>query len=100
MHKMKSNIPHLLGYTCTVCQRHYPYEEEMLTCPQCGESGILDIDYDYDVIRQALSRESLRHDHDNSMWRYKALLPLEDRDYKDFLRVGWTPLYPSLRLGH
>ncbi|NLA95648.1 MAG: threonine synthase [Clostridiaceae bacterium] len=72
----------------------------MLTCPQCGESGILDIDYDYDVIRQALSRESLRHDHDNSMWRYKALLPLEDRDYKDFLRVGWTPLYPSLRLGH
>ena len=81
MHKMKSNFPLLLGYTCTVCQRHYPYEEEMLTCPQCGESGILDIDYDYDVIRQALSRESLRHDHDNSMWRYTALLQLEARDY-------------------
>ncbi len=100
MPKIKSNVPHLLGYTCTICQRHYPYREEMLTCPQCGESGILDIDYDYDVIRQALSRESLRHDHDNSMWRYKALLPLEDREYKDFLRVGWTPLYPSLRLVH
>ncbi len=100
MPKTKSNVPHLLGYTCTICKRHYPYREEMLTCPQCGESGILDIDYDYDVIRQALSRESLRHDHDNSMWRYKALLPLEDREYKDFLRVGWTPLYPSLRLVH
>ena len=100
MPKTKSNIPHLLGYTCTICKRHYPYREEMLTCPQCGESGILDIDYDYDVIRRALSRESLRHDHDNSMWRYKALLPLEDREYKDFLRVGWTPLYPSLRLVH
>ncbi len=99
MPKTKSDIPHLLGYTCTICQRHYPYQQEMLTCPQCGETGILDIDYDYDVIRQAISRESLRGDHDNSMWRYKALLPLEDRQYKDFLRVGWTPLYPSLRLG-
>lgn len=95
----KSNIPHLLGYTCTLCQRHYPYEEEMLTCPACGETGILDIDYDYDIIKKNISKTSLRQDHDNSMWRYKALMPLEDREYTDFLRVGWTPLYKSLRLG-
>ncbi|NLA71691.1 MAG: threonine synthase [Clostridiaceae bacterium] len=71
----------------------------MLTCPDCGETGILDIDYDYDVIRKNISRDSLKDDHDNSMWRYKALMPLEDRDYGTFLRVGWTPLYRSLRLG-
>jgi threonine synthase len=99
MPKNKSKIPHLLGYTCTLCQRHYPYREEMLTCPECGETGILDIDYDYDIIREFVSRERLRRDHDNSMWRYKALLPLAERDYSGFLRVGWTPLYPSLRLG-
>ncbi|HZK28728.1 MAG TPA: pyridoxal-phosphate dependent enzyme, partial [Clostridia bacterium] len=95
----KSNIPHFLGYTCTICHRHFPYEREMLTCPDCGEIGILDIDYDYDIIRKHISRDSLKDDHDNSMWRYKALMPLEDRDYTSFLRVGWTPLYRSLRLG-
>lgn len=99
MPRTKSDIPHLAGYTCTLCHRHYPYVEEMLTCPHCGETGILDIDYDYGVIRRAFSKESLARDRDNSMWRYKALLPLEDREYDSFLRVGWTPLYASLRLG-
>ena len=99
MPKTKSNIPHLLGYTCTLCHKQYPYEEEMLTCPACGETGLLDIDYDYDVIRRHFSRETLKSDHDKSMWRYKALFPLEDREYSSFLRVGWTPLYRSLRLG-
>lgn len=99
MPRTKSNIPHLLGYTCTLCDRHYPYKEEMLTCPHCGEKGILDIDYDYDLISHRLSRESLSRDPDRSMWRYKALMPLEDREYGTFLRVGWSPLYSSLRLG-
>ena len=71
----------------------------MLTCPDCGEKGILDILYDYDEIKKNVSRESLAQDHTNSMWRYKAFLPLQDRDYTPFLRVGWTPLYESLRLG-
>ena len=98
MPQTKSEIPQLTGYTCTLCRQHYPYQEEMLTCPQCGETGILDIDYDYDLIGRSLNRDSLRRDQDRSMWRYKALLPLEDRDYSDFLRIGWTPLYRSLRL--
>ena len=97
MPQTKSEIPQLTGYTCTLCRQHYPYQEEMLTCPQCGETGILDIDYDYDLIGRSLNRDSLRRDQDRSMWRYKALLPLEDRDYSDFLRIGWTPLYRSLR---
>ena len=95
--KEKANIPHLIGYI-TVCHRHYPYEEELLTCPDCGDTAILDIDYDYDVISQNVSREPQK-DHTNSMWRYKAFLPLGERDYSSSLRVGWTPLYRSLRLG-
>jgi len=96
--KKKSNIPHLLGYTCTICHRHFPYEEELLTCPVCGDTAILDIDYDYDIIRRHVSRESLGRDHTNSMWRYKAFLPLAERDFTSSLRVGWTPLYRSIRL--
>ena len=91
--------PHVRSYICTLCHKEYPYDAEMLTCPDCGEKGILDILYDYDEIRKNVSRESLAQDHTNSMWRYKAFLPLQDRDFSPFLRVGWTPLYESLRLG-
>ncbi len=97
--KQQAVLPHVRGYKCTLCHKEFPYDAEMLTCPDCGEKGILDILYDYDEIRKNVSRESLAQDHTNSMWRYKAFLPLQDRDFTPFLRVGWTPLYESLRLG-
>ncbi len=92
-------MQHILGYKCTLCGVELPYTERM-TCPHCGEKGILDIVFDYNYIKNhTLSREGLAQCRDNSMWRYKALMPLEDRDFSPFLRVGWTPLYPSNRLG-
>lgn len=92
-------MQHILGYRCTLCGAELPYTERM-TCPHCGEKGILDIVFDYAYIKKhLLSRESLAACRDNSMWRYKALMPLKDRDFSPFLRVGWTPLYPSRRLG-
>lgn len=92
-------MQHILGYRCTLCGAELPYTERM-TCPHCGEKGILDIIFDYAYIKKnLLSRESLAACRDNSMWRYKALMPLKDRDFSPFLRVGWTPLYPSWRLG-
>ena len=33
------------------------------------------------------------------MFRYAPLTPVRPRDFSRFLRVGWTPLYPSNRLG-
>ncbi len=91
-------MDNLAGYTCTLCGVRLPYNESM-TCPHCGEKGILDILFDYDYIKKHLNRASLASDRTNSMWRYAALLPLEPRDFSPFLRVGWTPLYPSNRLG-
>lgn len=91
-------MQHILGYTCTLCGAELPYTERM-TCPHCGEKGILDIVFDYNYIKKnLLSKESLANCRDNSMWRYKALMPLKDRDFSSFLRVGWTPLYPSQSL--
>ncbi len=87
------------GYRCTICHKEYPFEPELMTCPACGEKGILDIVYDYPEIKKVLSRESLKSDHDNSMWRYRALMPVRGEGLEDFLRIGWTPLYRSLRLG-
>lgn len=88
------------GYRCTICGREFPFEPERMTCPHCGEKGILDILYDYDEIARELTRESLAACRDNSMWRYRALMPVADSvDVSRFLRIGWTPLYESLSLG-
>ncbi|MEG1524894.1 MAG: threonine synthase [Clostridia bacterium] len=88
------------GYRCTICGKEYPFGPELMTCPACGEKGILDILYDYSEIKKSFSRETLKNDHDNSMWRYRALMPLADRGFECFLRIGWTPLYESMRLGN
>ena len=93
-------MPRIAGYRCTICGREFPFGPELMTCPDCGEKGILDILYDYDEVGRALTRESLAACRDNSMWRYRALLPVGDGvDVSRFLRIGWSPLYRSLSLG-
>lgn len=89
---------HIAGVRCTICGKVMPYEEQM-TCPHCGEKGILDILFDYDYIKKDFTRERLAQNRDNSMFRYAPLMPVQPRDFSKFLRVGWTPLYPSNRLG-
>ena len=91
-------MDHITGYRCTLCGAVLPYDERM-TCPHCGEKGILDILFDYSYIKKNFHRQSLSKNSDNSMWRYAPLMPLKPRDFSSFLRVGWTPLYPSNRLG-
>ena len=91
-------MKHVEGYRCTVCGGVYPPAPERMTCPVCGETGILDILYRYSEVKKSLSKETLRNDRDNSMWRYKALLPLAAADFSGHLRIGWTPLYRAKRL--
>lgn len=87
------------GYRCTLCGREYPFGPELYTCPTCGEKGILDIVYDYSAVKGSLTRETLAACRDFSMWRYRALMPIADTtDVSRFLRIGWSPLYKSLRL--
>lgn len=91
-------MDHIAGVRCTVCGRVIPYREQM-TCPHCGEKGILDILFDYDYIKKSFTKKSLADNHDNSMFRYAPLMPVRPRDFSRFLRIGWTPLYPSNKLG-
>ena len=90
----------ILGYRCTLCGREYDYSRELMTCPHCGETGILDIVFHYQNIKKILNRETLANDRNNSMWRYAPLMPIKGEGLERFLRVGWTPLYRSNRLGN
>ena len=67
--------------------------------PTIGPDGILDVVYDYDLIAQRISPDTLRLNRDMSIWRYKPLLPVEPDAPVPPLQVGWTPLYETPRLG-
>ena len=41
---------YIKGYRCTICGAEFKPDEVNLTCPHCGEKGILDVIYDYDAL--------------------------------------------------
>jgi threonine synthase len=81
------------------CGREYDPSATRYVCPTCGNDGILEVLYDYDRVRTVLTRQHLENDRDLSMWRYLALLPIEERPASLTLQIGWTPLYESRRVG-
>ncbi|MFO7612583.1 MAG: threonine synthase [Clostridia bacterium] len=91
-------MSHVSGYECTICGREYGTGDNLLTCPVCGDTGILDIRYDYSSLGRSMTRKFLEGNRDYSMWRYKAAISLDPGDSHKYLRVGWTPLYKSNRL--
>lgn len=87
------------GFECTLCGKVYTREEQekevFLTCPHCGDKGILDIQYDYESIIENYTKDSLAADEDISIFRYAPLLPIEGKPERPLLRVGHSPLYKS-----
>jgi len=83
---------------CSVCGHSYQPGEVDYTCPACGSAGTLDVRYDFDALRRVVPRESLTDCADQSLWRYRALLPLAEQAPVPPLHVGGTPLYDAPRL--
>jgi len=80
------------GLVCAKCgTEHHPGEARM-TCPTCGLSGILDVQYDYAEVASRFTRADLERSRDDSLWRYLPLLPVGDGRLPR-LKTGWTPLY-------
>lgn len=91
------DLNYVSGYVCTICQTHYPHDFRQMTCPRCGEIGILDVEYDYLKMKRTVNREYFKNNTDWSMWRYLPMMSLNSVP-ADPLKVGWTPLYPSKRI--
>lgn len=82
-------------YECTLCHKHLDAGQEWMTCPDCGEKGILDIVFDYNKIRNIATRDYFEQNRNDSIWRYLPFLTVSDRFVDQTLKVGWTPLYRS-----
>jgi len=91
-------LENILSLKCLICGRHYHPDEVAYVCPDHGDEGILDVLYDYDFIGRQISKEMLRHSGEFSIWRYKALLPVDAAAVVPPLSVGWTPLYHTAAL--
>jgi len=87
---------HVIGFKCIECAREHRVGEVEYVCSACG--GNLDVLYDYERISQRLSKATLAADHNLTIWRYRALLPMEDSSRVPPLTVGWTPIYDCPRL--
>ena len=85
------------GLKCVFCgtvhSTRVPY-----TCPRCGISGILDVEFDYAAIARRLTRRRLAGRSEQSHWRYRELLPIGAEAALPALSVGWTPLTPAAPL--
>ena len=84
---------------CSLCGAVYAPDEVRYVCPKHGDSGILDVLYDYEKIKSQITPADISKSKDFSIWRYWDLLPLDNRSAVPPLRVGWTPLYRAKRLG-
>lgn len=82
------------GLKCRECARKYPKTEAVHVCEFCF--GPLEVDYDYDEIKKALSIEKIQGRQKN-MWRYRELLPIEGEVTVGY-QVGYTPLVKADRL--
>jgi threonine synthase len=91
-------LDHVLSLKCLICGAEYHPGEVDYVCPDHGDDGILDVQYDYDLIGRRISQGDLLHNTDHTIWRYRSLLPVEPDIPVPPLAVGWTPLYRVDRL--
>lgn len=85
-------MKHVKYAQCVRCGKIYETVPDLTSC-SCG--GILDIVYDYAYIKTVFTKEMLAQRRDNSMWRYRELLPVEEDTPNPPLRVGFSPLYSA-----
>ena len=74
---------------CIECRALYDPNEIIYTCPSCG--GLLEVIYDLSEI------DFRKTDECRSVWKYKALLPVNIKPVT--IKEGGTPLYRTERLG-
>jgi len=88
-----SDRPFFSNLKCRECGRLYP-KQAIHICE--FDFGPLEAAYDYDAIRESISREAIQA-RPHSMWRYRELLPIDGAPTVG-AQVGFTPLVKADRL--
>lgn len=79
---------------CVTCKGQFDQKDYLYTCPKCGDlQGTLEIIYDYEQIRNTLTKNKLKVSRNHTIFRYIPLLPCTHSEFYPNLQVGHTPLY-------
>jgi threonine synthase len=89
-------MKNVTGLRCVICQKVYQPDEVLYVCPDHGNEGILDVEYDYEAIKAEVG-DSLP-DASGGMFAYRPFLPVADHIPAPPLLVGGTPLQAAPRL--
>ena len=93
-------MKNVLGAKCMICNKFF--EDFEYVCPEhqsdYKNEGILDITYDYNLIKKTFTKQKLANNKDKSIWRYTPLLPINKNSPVPNLFVGNTPLYSLNKL--
>lgn len=87
--------PYVIGFRCMQCQETYQRDMTAMRCPNCGDTGILDVLFDYDALREQLPCPEVLQQRPFDVWRYRELLSIPVPAEPSTLHVGGTPLYRS-----
>lgn len=90
------SLEHITRLRCVICHTEYGTDTRY-TCAKCGLEGVLDIEYNYDLAQQTLTKETLATRPFNH-WRYRELLPIDAQQPLPHLQIGWTPIYDAPRI--
>jgi threonine synthase len=85
-------MSYFTGLRCRMCGTGFP-AEALFVCDQC--LGPLEVTYDYDAIRAAVTRDEIGTRPEN-LWRYRELLPVNTP--RTGFYSGFTPLVKADRL--
>jgi threonine synthase len=94
-HSAPASLSKVTGLRCVRCGAVFRHGDVEYTCPRCGIEGILDVEYDHDLVARTFGPASLASNPDLSLWRYRALLPVPDDAAAlppPRLQVGFTPV--------
>lgn len=86
------NVAHL---ECGLCGLEYEAHRLHNLCTACGKPLL--VRYDLERAKMTLTKESLAS-RSPDLWRYREVLPVEDKDNIISLGEGWTPLLRATRL--
>jgi threonine synthase len=91
--------PAFMGYRCVICAKEQPADFQDFVCPDCGVDGILDVLYDYEMLKAAMVPGSpFPENAAGRMWRFAPLLPVLPVAPHPSWDVGASPTHPAPRL--
>ncbi len=86
------------GLACHRCDNHYPLEQAIFVCPDCGKG--LDVVYDYELAGKHF-KDVDPAERPHNIWHFEELLPIVDAAAQARVGAhsGYTPLIRADRLG-